>query len=140
MFSDRASSVFQKIVVSPTNPFEQLSMSFFHLVTNGSWTHNLETIGEILSKYQKVDASNPHLIIENASRLFVELYTATSMNADVSQSVLTAMLKDVVVSDEIRFQFVSSKEVVIDDSLHVHLSLRNTDTDMRYGPVFCVIS
>ncbi len=124
------------------NPFDKLTMSLFHEVSNGvtnnTWTHNLDTIENIVKKYASSSTSTPSSeeILLTATKLYAELFVAT-MNGEVAQSVVSSVLKDVL-TEPMDFQFVSSKEVIVDNTIHMYLIERNDY--FRYGPVFCVVS
>ncbi len=124
------------------NPFDKLTMSLFHKVsnevTNSTWTHNLDTIESIVKKYASSSTSTPSSeeILLTATKLYAELFVAT-MNGKVAQSVVSSVLKDVL-TESIDFQFVSSKEIIVDNTIHMYLIERNDY--LRYGPVFCVVS
>ncbi len=126
------------------NPFDKLTMSLFHKVsnevTNSTWTHNLDTIESIVKKYNHhhhhhTTPSSEEILL-TATKLYAELFVAT-MNGKVAQSVVSSVLKDVL-TESIDFQFVSSKEIIVDNTIHMYLIERNDY--LRYGPVFCVVS
>jgi hypothetical protein len=126
------------------NPFDKLTMSLFHdvsnEVTNSTWTHNLDTIESIVKKYNHhhhhhTTPSSEEILL-TATKLYAELFVAT-MNGKVAQSVVSSVLKDVL-TESIDFQFVSSKEIIVDNTIHMYLIERNDY--FRYGPVFCVVS